>query len=302
MSYQDTQSVLNAKTIRQGRFQVSEGVAPSEVIRVFPGLKTLWIDETHKPFFESVMIRGTVAAVFFYDQSAGTKTILKSYYGMSDADLLADGVKTEIPKGYYAVPCIGKAGLDPKPVTVAEDGTVTYGDAVSGAGTAGAAVAFVARTVLEGQLAKPVGVLTMDAYRPFSRGENEGVSFVCQQYCEYPLLSKADGFDNSDIKVGDYIKPDALGRPVKWNPGEPEFLRIGQVIAREDLGEGATGTGASDYDFAFLNYMTLPIGNSLGEAMLKAAYGTPFGVRGLNDLMASGASVKGCFRVNLINL
>lgn len=302
MGYQNTQTVKTNKTIRRGRFQVSEGVAPSEVIRPFPGLKTLWVDETHQPFFESVILRGTVVASFYYDQSAGTKTRLKALYGMTDNDLSYDGAGNgEIPKGYYAVPCIGKAGLAPKVKAVAADGTITYGAAADG--TAGASVEFVPNNTLDMQLAKPIGVLSMDAYRPFSRGENEGISFVCQQYIEIPVMTVDAGFDNSDLLVGTFIKPDALGRPVKWNIGDPEYLRIGQVIAREDLANGGTGAGNADYDFGFLNYMTLPVGDSLQEAMLKEAYGTPFGVKGnLNDLMAAGASVKGVVRVNLLNL
>lgn len=301
MAYQDPQALKSEKTIRRGRLQVSEGVAPSEVIRPFPGLKTLWVDEAHKPFYEAVMLRGTVIASFYYDQAAGTKTRLKALYGMADADLTLNGTTGEIPKGYYAVPCIGLAGFTPKLYTVAANGTITAGATADG--TAGDSVAFFTNNALDAQLAKPIGVLTMDAYRPFSKGENEGVSFVCKEYQECPILDVDAGFDNSDILVGCYVKPDALGRLVKWNVGEPESLRIGQVIAREDLANGGTGAGNADYDFAFLNYMSLPVGDPLAEAMLNAAYGTPFGVRGnLNDLAASGATVKGVFRYNLINL
>lgn len=307
MAYKDTNAVDTTKTYRRGRLQVSEGVAPSEVIRPFPGLKTLWIDETHKPFFESVILRGTILASFYYDQAAGTKTRLKALYGMTDADLTLNGVSGEIPKGYYAVPCIGLAGL--KPVILTYDvsagaiATAAYDEAAE---TAKHPFTFVPNNVLDGQLAKPIGVASMDAYRPFSRGENEGVSFFCKQYIEYPIMAVENGFDNSGIIVGDYIKSDSLGRPVKWNQGEPEWLRIGQVIAREDTGANGAASGFSavaDYDYGFLNYMMLPVGESLAEAMLKEAYGTPFGVKGnLNNLMAANGAVKGVIRVNLLNL
>ena len=238
--------------------------------------------------------------MFYYDQAAGTKTALKALYGMADADLTLNGTDGEIPKGYYAVPCIGLAGFNPLNYTVAANGTIT----ASGASDDGAGDRnlFVPVNALKGQLGSPIGALTMDAYLPFSRGENEGVSFITHGYVEWPII---DGtFDNSNLVVGDYVKPDPLGRPVKWNFGEPDVLRIGRVVAREDLGAN-TGdlAGAADYDFGFLNYMTLPVGDSLQEAMLKLAYGDPFGVRGnVNDLWEADATLVGVVRVNLMNL
>lgn len=164
-------------------------------------------------------------------------------------------------------------------------------------------------------LAIPLGVLTQDAWRPFQHGETEGISFITRGYVEWPMVKTldADGtavFDNTDIEVGDYVKPDTAGRPVKWIMGtDADHLRIGRVVAVQTIGV--------DYDYAFLNYMQLPAaafenelvrntltGNVVDDTDIKREFGLAANVDGVlngydvaNDAVAKGAT--GVMRVNV---
>lgn len=171
--------------------------------------------------------------------------------------------------------------------------------------------------------AVPQGVLTQDAYRPFENSENEGASFIVRGYIEWPLVKVlgADGadlgsekdvlFDNTDLEVGDFVKPDALGRPVKWVAGtDPEILRVGRVLMKESIVD-------NDFDYGFLQYMQLPI-TKFEDALLRTVYESTdtagnkvFGVRPNVDALlsvekayypnlgADTAGVSGCVRVVL---
>lgn len=304
----------------RGRFTVSEGIAPSEKILPDESLATLMQGEkgAGDEFFEVVLVQGTIVSA--YQKTDGR---------------------------YVATYCRGLAGCAKKYKAVdSGTGAITLEDSYANA-TAGDKkfvdavyvpdfVNIVNNTGVDGvtgslgQAAKPIGVLFKDAFRPFGNaagtaamGDNEGVSFITHGYVEWPLVivhDAGDGshkYDNTDLAVGCYVKPDALGRPVKFDEGiDPEFLRIGQVIAREDL--GTTGAaGVADYDYGMLNYMQLPIDN-FDNALVKAAYTTSgiFGVKP-NLSAADAAAIEtyhgadttlgtlgciGAVRVNLINM
>lgn len=169
---------------------------------------------------------------------------------------------------FFAQPCDPTADGDPKPLSVA-----------------------VAQ-----------GVLVQDAFRPFERGDQAGISFVTGGYIELPMV---DGL-NGTLRPGDYVKSDTAGRFVAWTSGvDADSLRIGLVKAVE-LFEAEDGNPAGSYDFGMLNYMLLPA-DEFNAALLDKVYSvTPdstiveplFGVRGNLDV----TDVVGAMRINLFNM
>jgi hypothetical protein len=307
MAYKDRTYVDPNKRGR-GRFVVSEGVAPAESIQVDDALPTLLVDPVHDEFFEAVVLKGTIIAVYGHETGSGAE---------------ADDIT------YVAGPCIaGTTGYELKVQLVnLTDGTATWAATGTTGGATGAIAAVQYRPASGYELkGKPQGVLTMDAYRPFANAENEGVSFITHGYVEWPLVKSIDVgnshaviFDNTELEVGDYVMPDQLGRPVKWNELWPEYLKVGRVLAKETLG--------TDFDYGFLQYMQLPF-DTFENALLNTVYNTHkiqdgastdhtvshvFGVRpnvdsvlNLDEVADFGADavsgVVGCVRVQLIGL
>lgn len=254
----------------RGKVIMSEGVAPAENILPDPSLSTLLKD--YEPYianhFEVIMLKGTIVTCYDHTFDAGP----------------LNGKKALVAK-----PCIGATGceVDNVILTVA-DGTVAYEayDHAAGAGEASLGIQLLpkglrsgasAADTLAGVQAKPLGVLAQDAYRPFEYGEIEGISFITHGYVEWPLVKKVESdddntvyFDNTDLAVGDYVKPDSLGRPVKWRPGvDPNFLRIGRVVKKDVIG--------ADFDYGLLNYFQLPqsagdMADGLLPDMIKAVF------------------------------
>lgn len=266
----------------RGRFTVSEGIAPAEAFLPDEELPTLMSGDkgAGDEFHEVVLLQGTIISV--YQKATSGRYVATYCRGLAGCVLKMKVVTT----------ATGATVLED--VTYAlqageiNGGTVYVRDFAAGSKAHASGVAGSL-----GQAAKPIGVLFKDAFRPFgnsagtrAQGDNAPVSFITHGYVEWPLvIVHADGdgshlFDNTDLAVGDYIKPDALGRPVKFVEGvDPEFLRVAQVIAREDL--GTTGAaGVADYDYGMLNYMQLPI-DAFDRALVKAAYTTSgiFGVK-----------------------
>jgi hypothetical protein len=291
----------------RGRFTVSEGIAPSEKILPDENLATLMAGEKNlgDEFFEVVLLQGTIVSTYQKSDGRYVATYCRGLAGCVVKDAYVEYDANKIPVASAKVAVGASAPAAQAGGTVLKVGASIEPDF---AGTISSGV-----TGSLGQAAKPIGVLFKDAFRPFgnsagtaAQGDNEGISFITRGYV--------------DLKVGTFVKPDALGRPVKFIEGvDPEFLRVGQVIAREDL--GTTGdAGKADYDFGMLNYMQLPV-DVLERAILTAAYTTSgiFGVKpnlAADDTAAIQAydggttlgtaanapSCIGAVRVNLINL
>ena len=305
--------ILSTPTkLGRGRFQVSEGTAPAEKILPDEDLLTLFQTVPGQPdqFFEVVLTKGTIISTY---QKTDTRYVATYCRGMSGYVLNTAQAHSDTRVVSYKT--AGETA-DADNVKIGEvwapDDTNFIDNANGIDGVAGSL----------GQASHPIGVLAKDAFRPFDKGDSEGCTFITEGYVEWPLVSlKASNdaviFDNSNVVVGNYVKPDPLGRPVKWNPGEPEDLKIGQVIARELL------TGAmKNYDYGFLNYMQLPFG-AFDTALVAAASTVTvfdqlayFGVRtnidsrdalawdAMYPTMASVAKygAVGAIRVNLINM
>lgn len=300
----------------RGRFTVSEGIAPSEKILPDENLATLMQGEKNlgDEFFEVVLLQGTIVSTFQKTDGRYVATYCRGLAGCTQMYKAVDSVTGAITlETSYANATAG----DKKFVDAVY--TPNFTDTSISDGVTGAL----------GQAAKPIGVLFKDAFRPFGNsagtaasGDNEGISFITRGYVEWPLVivhhhdNNSHDYDNTDLAVGCYVKPDALGRPVKFVEGvDPEFLRIGQVIAREDL--GTTGAaGVADYDYGMLNYMQLPV-DVFERALITAAYTTSgiFGVKP-NLSSADAAAIQqydggatlgnlsciGAVRVNLIGM
>jgi hypothetical protein len=295
----------------RGRFQVSEGTAPSEHILPDEDLATLMQGNTGAgdEFFEVVMVQGTIISAFQKTDGRYVATYCRGLAGCLHKQAIYTTATDTV--AYEDLGHAAETGeVDLGPVFIPDDTNIIDGvvDGVAGS---------------LGQAAKPIGVLAKDAFRPFATGDNEGVNFITRGYVEWPLVTVKDSnnatkYDNTNLVVGCYVKPDALGRPVKFREGvDPEFLRIGQVIAREDLGATATGVAqVATYDYGMLNYMQLPV--DVFENALVAAALTTSGIFGVKpNLSASDAAAvqagyasttlgtTGCIgavRVNLINM
>jgi hypothetical protein len=234
----------------RGKVILSQGIAPAEKILPDVALPTLLKDPDPdiSNHFELILLKGTICAVYS-----------KTY----------DNGKT----GTVIGPCNGLAGCElAQVILTTATGAVSY-EAVGHTATSAEVdlgVKYVPKGLksgasaadkISGQKSQPLGIVTVDAYRPFSYGENEGVGFQTHGYVEWPTVKKVDKgsdglgttvvFDNTDLRVGDFVKSDAVGRPVKWRAGvDPEFLRIGRVVAQDVIN--------ADYDFGLLNYFYLP--------------------------------------------
>jgi len=183
----------------QGRFVVSEGVAPSEYVFPHEDLPTLYLDfEDNR--FEIVITKGT---------------ILQLYPIVSGDDV----------NEAYFVPANGTDSNSTITGT-ARDGTET------------------SLTVAPGY---PVGVAQYDLYRPFEYGTSQGTGWLTHAYVEYPMIKSL----NDDLKAGDLVRPDALGRPVLFDPAtDSHFVMCGQVVYIEKF--------ATNFDDGLLSYMEIP--------------------------------------------
>lgn len=116
----------------------------------------------------------------------------------------------------------------------------------SGSGTNTDTVSVAARSV-------PIGVAQYDILRPFDKGTSQGAGWLRQGYVEWPLVNGL----NADLAVGDLVRADAIGRPVKcsvaelWNSNNGyHYLAAGRVIEIEKF--------ATNFDDGLLSYMMLP--------------------------------------------
>lgn len=136
----------------------------------------------------------------------------------------------------------------------------------------------------------PVGAAIQHALRPFDKGTSMAVSWIREAFVEWPAV---EGL-NDDVAVGDLIRADAMGRPVKCSTadaGTYPWLVVGRVIEADDFG--------TNFDDGLLSYMVLPSDpGALREVYAMTAEGPYKGKLGIpGNLDVAGA--VGSFRVTL---
>lgn len=91
-----------------------------------------------------------------------------------------------------------------------------------------------------------IGAAQYDLYRPFDKGTSQGAGWIVEAFVEWPMIQ---GLNDNLVPVSP-IKPDAIGRPVLWNSGDMDWVRMGKVIEVEKF--------ALNFDDGMLSYMLLP--------------------------------------------
>lgn len=93
----------------------------------------------------------------------------------------------------------------------------------------------------------PLGCAQYDLYRPFDKGTSQGAGWITHGYVEWPMIQGLNG----DVRVGDFIRADHMGRPVRaGTPGTNAHLNVAKVVTVEYF--------ATNYDDGLLSYMQLP--------------------------------------------
>ena len=183
----------------------------------------------------------------------------------------------------YVVPANGTASAfvwkDDQVVNVETGATPASG---SGSGTD--TITVPARSV-------PIGCAQADVYRPFDRNASAAASWITTSYVEWPLV---DGL-NADLAVGDLVRADAIGRPVKATPAELfnsnnvySHLVVGKVVEIEKF--------ATNFDDGALSYMQLPSDpgalKDVYSIVRTGAYTDKFGVRKNLDVVNAVGAVR----------
>lgn len=239
-----------------GRFVVSEGIAPASYLLPHPGLGTLYTD-IEDDRFEIVITKGTILSVVT-DSSGDTRVVPANGTATAQQWGDADGVDFNLTTG--ATPA----------ATTDSTGNVDE-------------VTVPAKSV-------PVGCAQYDFYRPFDKGTSQGAGWIAQGYVEWPLVLGL----NDNIVVGDLVRADYMGRPVKFSQAAyatDPHLRVGKVIEVEKF--------ATNFDDGLLSYMLLPSDpgalKTVYEITKDGPYKGKLGIRGNLDV----ANSLGAFRVLL---
>lgn len=153
-------------------------------------------------------------------------------------------------------------------------------------------------TVTVGARSVPIGCAQFDLYRPFDKGTSQGAGWITHGYVEWPIVSGL----NDTIAVGDLVRSDFMGRPVKCagadlfnaSPTPDEvypWLVVGKVVEIEKF--------ATNFDDGLLSYMQLPSDpgalKTVYELTKSGPYSGKLGIRSNLDV----ANALGAFRVSL---
>ena len=140
----------------------------------------------------------------------------------------------------------------------------------------------------------PIGCAQYDLYRPFDKGTSQGAGWITHGYVEWPMINLL----NSGLAVGDAVRADAYGRPVKLTTAERynssnvyDYLQVGKVVEIEKF--------ATNFDDGMLSYMQLPSDpgalKTVYEITKAGSYTGKLGIRANLD----ATQVIGAFRVLL---
>lgn len=164
-----------------------------------------------------------------------------------------DRFETVIPKGTI-LSVVADSNGDSR--VVPANGTAsafTWGDGQAPSVETGATPASASGTnvdtVVVGARSVPIGCAQYDILRPFDKGTSQGAGWIKQGFVEWPLVNGL----NANLAVGDCVRSDAMGRPVKMtldNSTDYPHLMVGKVIEIEKF--------ASNFDDGLLSYMQLP--------------------------------------------
>lgn len=239
-----------------GRFVVSGDIAPASYLLPHPGLGTLYTD-IEDDRFEIVITHGTILSVVV-DSNGDTRVVPANGTATAQEWGDADGTDFNFTTGATPAPTTNSTG------NVDE--------------------------VSVGAKSVPVGCAQYDYYRPFDKGTSQGAGWIARGYVEWPLV----GGLNDDIAVGDLVRSDHMGRPVKFTTAayatDPHLL-VGKVIEVEKF--------ATNFDDGLLSYMQLPSDpgalKTVYEITKNGTYKGKLGIRGNLDV----ANSLGAFRVLL---
>jgi hypothetical protein len=134
----------------------------------------------------------------------------------------------------------------------------------------------------------PIGCAQYDLYRPFDKGTSQGAGWITHGYVEWPTVATV----NDNLAVGDVVRADNIGRPVKMTLGtDPHHVQVGKVIEIEKF--------ATNFDDGLLSYMQLPSDpgalKKVFELTKPGTFNGKLGIRGNLDV----AFVTGAVRVSL---
>jgi hypothetical protein len=241
-----------------GRLVVSEGIAPAAYLLPAAGLPTWYLD-SEDDRFEIVIPKGTILSVVANATTGDAEVVPAN--GTASSVTYGDNMPTSWDPLDGATPSYSSGATD----------TVTV----------------PARSV-------PIGVAQYDLYRPFDKGTSQGAGFITHGYIEYPMVD----IINSNLAVGDVVRPDHMGRPVKAAASDflasssvYSYLQVGKVIEVEKF--------ATNFDDGLLSYMQLPSDpgalKTVFELTRAGAYSGKLGIRSNLDVH----NVIGAFRVNL---
>lgn len=144
-------------------------------------------------------------------------------------------------------------------------------------------------TVTVGARSVPIGCAQYDLYRPFDKGTSQGAGWITRGYVEWPMVNGV----NADLAIGDLVRSDHAGRPVKHTAGvaADAHLQVGKVIEVEKF--------ATNFDDGLLSYMQLPSDpgglKDVYAITRSGPYQGKMGIRGNLDRY----NVVGAFRVTL---
>lgn len=240
-----------------GRFVVSEGNAPASYLLPHVGLPTLYKD-IEDDRFEIVITKGTILSVT--TDSNGDSRI---------------------------IPCNGSAS------------NITLGDADTYDFTSSSTPTNVAGdtdTVTLSANSVPIGCAQYDLYRPFDKGTSQGSGWITKGYVEWPLIQSVNyggGLSTNAIAVGDFVRADNIGRPVKLNLTTGNwYSAVAKVVEIE--------TFATNFDDGLLSYMLLPSDpgalKTVYELTKTGPYSGKLGIRSNLDV----TNVLGAFRAVLV--
>lgn len=202
--------------------------------------------------------RGSNSARFVVSEGVAPSTYLLAHPGLPTfyTNNEDDRYEVVIPQGTILSVV---AGADGNAYVVPANGTgtaFTWGDAgvvnvetgatpATGAGGTDTIVA-PARSV-------PIGCAQADVHRPFDRNASFAASWITTGYVEWPLVAGV----NDDLAIGDVIRADHMGRPVKAAPAD--FLDTANVHANLQVGKVVeVETFGVNFDDGLLSYMQLP--------------------------------------------
>jgi hypothetical protein len=176
-----------------GRFQVSEGIAPSTYLHPHEGLPTLYTD-IEDDRFEIVLTKGTILSVM---KNADDDSRIVPANGTGSTQTWGDADTVDAESGATPTDVVG----DTDTVTVA------------------------ARSV-------PVGCAQYDLYRMFDKGTSQGAGWITHGYVEWPMVDglNADIVPGDLVRADHMGRPVKL---TAGNAADFPWLQVGKAIEVE---------------------------------------------------------------------